>query len=149
MRVVFDTVVFVRGLIRPSGWWGKLLFDCAASYELIVSPQILTEYLDVLRRPEITRKYRQVATRDTRAILDLLTQATVVEPTDVPSVSRDPDDDIFFATAQLGNAAYIVSEDRDQLDVKEYQGIRVVTAEAFLRILEQEDEEGDSHDADG
>ena len=136
MRVVFDTVVFVRSLINPYSRWGQLLFARSDAFELIVSPPILTEYLDVLRRPEITRKFRQVTTRDPQVILDRLAQATVVHPNDVPAVSRDPFDDIFFATATLGRASYIVSEDKDVLAVKEYEGIKVITAEAFLRILD-------------
>jgi putative PIN family toxin of toxin-antitoxin system len=137
MRVVFDTVILVRGLISPYSWWGRLLFDYPGAYDLVVSPAVLSEYLDVIRRPELTRKYRGVATRNSHAILDRLAIAEVVHPLEVPSVGRDPHDDVFFATAKAGNAAYIVSEDNDQLAVGDYEGIKVVTAEAFLRILDQ------------
>jgi putative PIN family toxin of toxin-antitoxin system len=138
MRVVFDTVVFVRSLINPYSRWGQLLFERSDAFELVVSPAILTEYLDVLQRPEITRKFRQVTTRSPQAVLDRLAQATVVHPTDVPAVSRDPNDDIFFATAKLGSATYNVSGDKDVLDVSEYEGVKVITAEEFLRILDSQ-----------
>jgi predicted nucleic acid-binding protein len=64
MKVVFDTVVLVRSLLDPSSWWGRLLFDHANKYELIVSPPILTEYYRVLHRPKLVQKYRAVMTRD-------------------------------------------------------------------------------------
>jgi predicted nucleic acid-binding protein len=72
-----------------------------------------------------------------------LAQADIVRPDDVPAVTRDPHDDIFFATAKLGNARYIVSEDRDHLDIKASDGIRIVTAHEFLHILDQK---GDEHE---
>ncbi|HLJ68344.1 MAG TPA: hypothetical protein VKX16_13385 [Chloroflexota bacterium] len=47
MRVVLDTVVFVRALINPYGMWGKLLFASADSYELVLSEPIIREGLEV------------------------------------------------------------------------------------------------------
>lgn len=71
MRVVIDSVVYVRGLMNPFGRWGTILFDYADAYELVVSPPMLAEYLDVFHRPDLIRKYRQVATRDTRTNLSM------------------------------------------------------------------------------
>lgn len=138
MRIVLDTVILVRGLINPHGRWGRLLFDHADDYILLVSQPVLSEYLDVLQRPELTRKYRSVATRDPRAILDLLANAEVVEPATIPAVSRDPKDDPFLATARVGNADYLVSEDRDLLDLDDHEGIPIVTATEFLDLLERQ-----------
>lgn len=136
MRVVLDTVILVRSLINPYGRWGQVVFAHADAYLLVVSPPILAEYLEVLQRPELTRKYRSVATRDPHAILDLLTSAEVVELADVPPVSRDPKDDPFLATAQAGNADYLVSEDRDLLDLGAYESTSIIAAAVFLELLE-------------
>jgi predicted nucleic acid-binding protein len=38
----------------------------------------------------------------------------------------------------VGKADYLVSEDRDLLDLKTYEGGRIVTAEAFHHVLEAE-----------
>jgi putative PIN family toxin of toxin-antitoxin system len=118
------------------------VFDQADSYEWIISPAIATEYLDVLRRPELVRKYHAVGTRDLRTVLDQIATATVVEPAVVPAVCRDPQDDKFLAAAQAGGAAFIVSEDRDLLDLNSYEGISIITAEACLRVLEEQDRAG-------
>jgi predicted nucleic acid-binding protein len=85
------------------------------------------------------RRFSSLTTLPTASLFGQLAQAEVLRPTDVPSVCRDPDDDIFFATARRGGADYIVSEDKDQLDVGEYEGIKVVTADVFLRILVEQD----------
>ncbi|HEX5165906.1 MAG TPA: putative toxin-antitoxin system toxin component, PIN family [Thermomicrobiales bacterium] len=135
-RVVFDTVIIVRGLINPYGQWGRIVFDRANDYQQVVSPSIVAEYLEVIRRPELVRKYRSVDTRDPHAVLTWLAQAEVVEYEDVPAVSRDPKDDPFLATATVGNVDLLVSEDRDLLDRDSYEDIPIVTGSMFLKILD-------------
>ena len=56
MRGVFDTVVLVRGLINPFSWCGRLVFDHAADYGIIVSPAVRDEYLSVIHRPELVSR---------------------------------------------------------------------------------------------
>ena len=137
--VVIDTVVFVRSLLNPFSFSGKLIFVHADEYRLILSALIIREILEVLQRPEITGKIRFVAGMDTRRVLDLLSQAALVElPADIPQVSRDPKDDKFLATAFAGKADYVVSADRDLLDLGEYQGIKMVDVATFLKILNED-----------
>jgi putative PIN family toxin of toxin-antitoxin system len=145
MRVVFDTVILVRALISPYSWWGRLLFDHAAAYRLVVSSPLVTEYLEVMRRPELARKYRTVATRDVPAVRNRLATAEVVAIADIPAVARDPDDDKFLATAKAGQVDYLVTEDQDLLVLGAHEGTTIVNAETFLGLLGEE--AGD--DADG
>lgn len=137
-RVVIDTVVFVRSLINPRSVWGRLVFDYAAAYRLIVSAPIVQEVTEVLHRPELTRKFtRTLPTRDVTTVLSFLTRAEAVELGELLPISRDPKDDKFLLTAALAGADYLVTEDRDLLDdFQEYQGVRVLTAAAFPRLLE-------------
>jgi putative PIN family toxin of toxin-antitoxin system len=136
VRVVLDTVILARGLIAPYSWWGRLVFDQATNYRWVVSPAIVAEYLDVLSRPQLVRKYRTVATRDLDTILDQLATATVVDPLHTPAVCRDPEDDKFLAAAKSGGARFIVTEDADLLDMGIYEKTTIISAEAFLRILD-------------
>lgn len=138
MRVVFDTVILVRALINPHSSWGRLLFDHADAYLLVVSRPILTEYLEVLQRPELTCKYRSTATHNPHTVLDLLARAVVVEPAEIPPVVRDPKDGPFLATATAGNADYLVSEDRDLLDLGTHEDVEIITATTFLEHLDQD-----------
>ena len=135
MRVVFDTVILVRGLINPRGWCGRLLFDEADSYELVISASIKAEYLEVLGRPELARKYGSAVGRDLSTVMNLIDRATVVEPARIPPVFRDPEDDKFLATAKAG-VEFIVSEDADLLDLGDFEEITIVSAKTFLGILD-------------
>jgi predicted nucleic acid-binding protein len=50
-------------------------------------------------------------------------------------ISRDPDDDLLLACAVQGYADYVVTGDRDLLDLKVVRDIPLITPEAFLRKL--------------
>jgi len=138
MRVVFDTVVFVRSLLNPYSQAGRLVFAHADDYALVLSEPLVREILEVLQRPEITRKIRTVAEMDMGRLLDLFSQAELVEPAAIPAVCRDPNDDKFLATALAGGVDFLVSADKDLLDLEAYQGITIVDVATFLGILEEE-----------
>jgi len=55
--------------------------------------------------------------------------------TEVPTVARDPKDDIFLACAEVGKAQYIVSEDNDLLVLNPYQSIQIVNVLDFMKIV--------------
>jgi predicted nucleic acid-binding protein len=96
-RVVFDTVVFVRALINPHGRWGQLVFQHFPRYTLIISRPVVVELLDVLRRPEVARRFRVFPGLDSDRLLALIGQAEVVDVGEVPLVSRDPNDNKLLA----------------------------------------------------
>jgi putative PIN family toxin of toxin-antitoxin system len=135
IKVVFDTVVFVRSLLNPHNYCGRVLFQSAAQYRLFLSPPVLREILEVLHRDELTSKFRSLAGMDMAKVLDILAQAEVVEIPVVPAVSRDPKDNKFLATAVAAGAAYLVSQDEDLTDLKDYRGIQILTCEEFLEVL--------------
>jgi len=49
--------------------------------------------------------------------------------------SKDPDDDKYIAAAIEGRAGFVVAGDSDLLDLKEYEGIRIVSPRTFLELL--------------
>lgn len=135
MRAVLDTVVFVRALINPHGRWGRLLFDLNDRYELVLSPAIIREVLDVLHRSRLRRRFPQIDEVSVAGALAILETADVVEPQERLAVCRDANDDKFFECAVAGGAGYIVSEDQDILAVGEYRGIRTLSAAEFVEVL--------------
>jgi uncharacterized protein len=136
MRVALDTVVFVRALINPRGLWGRLLFEQADKYVIVLSPEIVKEILDVINRRELHRRFPEMAEMPRMGlVLSQLEEAEVVEPRERLEVCRDPNDNKFFECAVAAHADYIVSEDKDILAVTSYRGIRTVSAAEFLTIL--------------
>jgi uncharacterized protein len=57
---------------------------------------------------------------------------------DVPEVHgivRDPDDDKIIACAVAAGADYLVTRDKDLLTLLDYEGIVIISPEAFLHVL--------------
>ena len=59
----------------------------------------------------------------------------VIPKRKVNVVKDDPDDNKFIEAALEGKADYIVTQDRHLLNIKEFEGIKMVTPKEFLRIL--------------
>lgn len=137
VRVVFDTVVFVRSLINPHSWSGRILFQYSDKYRLFVSKPVLQEIFEVLQWPEVVSSFHTLKGLDKKKILEIISQAEVVEVSDIPNISRDIKDNVFLATAKVASADYLVSADRDLLDLKKYEGIDIIDAGIFLQILEE------------
>jgi predicted nucleic acid-binding protein len=68
-------------------------------------------------------------------VITLFEQAMVVEPREVPSVSRDPEDDKFLACAEMAGAEYLVTEDRDLLVLEVHAGCRICQPAEFIELL--------------
>ncbi len=136
LKIVIDTVVFVRSLINPHSRCGKIVFSHNKIYQLFVSEPIVTEILEVLHRPELTVKFRALKNMDFFMVMEILGHAKVVEISTIGQVSRDPKDNKFLATAAETKSDYLVTEDNDLLDLREYQGVKIVNTDTFLHILE-------------
>jgi len=72
---------------------------------------------------------------DVARIIEILGQAEIVEVPVIPVVSRDEKDDKFLATARAAGADYLITEDEDLLVIGEYEGVRIIDAAMFLKIL--------------
>lgn len=68
----------------------------------------------------------------------ILEKSSIVFPqVSLDIVKNDPDDNKFIEAAVEGNAAYIVSQDKDLLLIKEYARIKIVSPSEFLEVMEE------------
>ncbi|MFN8459046.1 MAG: putative toxin-antitoxin system toxin component, PIN family [Anaerolineae bacterium] len=136
LKAVFDTNIFLRALINPHSYCGRLVNELAVEYELILSPAIVHEILEVLHRPKLRVKLPQITQLDIARLIALFEQAQVIEPLDILAISRDPKDDKFLACALAAEADYLVTEDKDLLVLHPYQQIQICQPVEFIRLLE-------------
>lgn len=136
MRVVLDTVVFVRALMNARGFSGRILSEFAPHFILLVSKETAQELLQVIRRPELTKKYKKLAVIRIEAVIELVAQAELILLDEIPQVVRDVKDDVFVVTAQMGKADYLVTEDKDLLELTGDFDFEIVNTKNFIEILE-------------
>ena len=140
MRVVLDANIFASALMRPQGPPGQILRLCLhqRAFELVLSPTILEEVGRVLGYPRV-RKRIIASNRDLELWLAALEAVAVpVEGAlETHAVAADPEDDKYLAAAVEGMAELVVSGDNHLLALGSYQGIRIVTARAFLDLLKR------------
>ena len=136
LRAVLDANVYVSAIIHPVGTPGRLVegFLRAGSFEIVVSPAIVSEVLRALAYPKVRKLLRgvdaQVWFEDIVVLADLVAGAR-----QLAGVCDDPDDDKYVAAAIEGRAAYVVTGDRTFLALKEHAGVEIVTPRAFVDLL--------------
>src|SRR5450759_951779 len=130
-RVVIDTNVIVSAYLGGR-LEGIIVSWIAGKFVLTVSNQIVSEYITVLSRPKF--KIVRGELDDFAALI--LSKAEFVLPEEsIYAVEADPSDNKFLEAAVTGRADYIVSGDKHLLDLKEFQGIAILTPHVFLERL--------------
>lgn len=128
MRAVYDTNVFISGIL----WEGtpKQLIKKAIARELdlVVSPFILAEVSQVLRRFGKDESY--VASVE-KGILDI---STLVHPRQTLDIVRDKKDNRVLECALEAECDYLVTGDSDLLTLKEFRGVKTVTPAEFCML---------------
>jgi putative PIN family toxin of toxin-antitoxin system len=148
--VVYDTGCVLQAAINPAG-------PAAEALDLLdrgivtayVSPRLRSEYEDVLARPSIRQKNPLVTDRQVEAGLARFDALAVMVPNAPQYVaySRYPDDEPVINLAIHVHAGYIVSRDRDLLDLmdddnpdgryftRHFPWLSILAPVAFLRAI--------------
>jgi putative PIN family toxin of toxin-antitoxin system len=133
MDVVADTNVIISGLL----WQGapRQVLDAAREGQLRLhtSAALLAELQDVLHRPKLSRRLQVAGVAAEELVLDYAALATTTSSVPIdPVIAADPDDDAVLACAAAAQAQAVVSGDSHLLDLREYQGIPILTAAELL-----------------
>ncbi|MBI4762063.1 MAG: putative toxin-antitoxin system toxin component, PIN family [Chloroflexi bacterium] len=136
VRTVVDTNVLISGTIVRFGASARIV-DAALAREivLVVAPTLIDEYLDVIRRPHIAKRYREITPRVQDVVEFLHHRAIRVKGKVVEPVLNDPDDDFLLAAALEGKAKYIISGDEHLLELAHYRGIKILTPREFVEQM--------------
>jgi putative PIN family toxin of toxin-antitoxin system len=135
LRVVIDTSSLVSYVLTRGELMRRVVAHWrAGTFTLLSSPATRAELADVLARPAI----RQLAATPLDELVRGLERFSehVLGVLDLSGACRDPKDDKFLACAVEGGAHYLVSSDRDLLDMRRYQDVAIVNPGQFLLALE-------------
>ena len=130
MRVVLDCNVIVSAA-RAEGVCREAVRGAIRHHQIFLSHPVVAEYEKIGRRPKHVR-YRN----ELRIIIEEIKQAaTVVEPATTVFQIKDPDDEIYLATAVAGNAVLVTGNRRDFTEPK-YGPVEVLSPRAFLERID-------------
>ena len=135
IRAVLDTNVYVAAVLSRTGAPARLVSALAEGlFDAVACPRLLGELEAVLARPKIASR---VAAETARGYLEWLGRVAVVEadPTHIPRVCADPEDDYVLALAVVARAQVIVSGDAHLLHLIGSEP-RVMTPAAFADLVE-------------
>jgi putative PIN family toxin of toxin-antitoxin system len=136
-RVVLDVNILVSAALNDRGLPARvadMVFE--GRYELAVSDHIIEKLSEVLERPYLLA---HLSTAGRQRILRALNKDVVpVTPDEsVRGIAADLEDDLVLGTAVAANAEFLVTGDKGLLAIREHRGVRIVTAEEFLREMER------------
>ena len=126
MRVVLDCNVLVSAA-RVDGTCREVINRVVRGHDIVLSRPILSEYKAVAERRS-QRPYREVLTF---VINEIERLAAIVEPANVVFGIRDPDDEVYLATAEAGGATLISGNTRDFTE-RQYGSVEVWLPRTFL-----------------
>ena len=111
-RVVFDCMIYLQATVSESGPAASLLrLVDSDALSLFVSTEILEEVRDVLSRPRIRRKNRDINDERVDALIKRISANAIIVK-DIPQhfiYLRDPKDEKYINHAVKAEAEYIVT----------------------------------------
>ena len=144
-RAVYDCMIYLQAVTNEAG----PAFACfglvdASQVTLYVSAEVLAEVRDVLTRPVLQAKFPRLTEQRVELFLQNV-KAKAVTATEISrsmSLSRDPDDEPYLNLAIAVGANYLVSRDKDLLDLmndadfrRRFPDLAILDPVAFLRVI--------------
>lgn len=134
LRAVIDTNVLVSGLFSETGSIAELMdLWINEVFELVTSEDILEELYRTLHKPSV-QKHFEPTEEEINDYIEVIRERAILTPglhkTD--RVKDDPTDNKFLSAATETKADCIVSGDKHLKDIKQFQGIKIIDAKAFV-----------------
>ena len=131
LKVVIDTNVFIAAFYLPeSRPAGVVLLARRQTILNVISPPILKEVERIIKKKLLWDNAKtQSAVRRIRNFSE------EVQPQERLAIIADDPDNRILECAVAGQADFIISGDHHLLDLKNYQGIKIVTPARFLELI--------------
>ncbi len=133
IKIVLDTNILISSLLFKGELSGIVDLWKEGRIIPMFSRETFREFKKVLEYPKFSLTRQEI-----NLIIDeeVLPYFEIIEIIDkVRGVCRDGDDDKFIACAVNASADFIVSGDKDLLDIYEYKSIRIIGALELLKMF--------------
>jgi len=134
LTVVLDTSVWVSGVFFRGTPYRVLRAWRDHHFDVVYTLEVLQEIADTLRSKALAFGAAEADALEWVAYIRAFARNVAASGAGA-GVCRDPRDDKFLDAAITARATYLVSGDRDLLDLGEVQGVKIVSPQQFLAIL--------------
>jgi len=135
MKVVLDTNILVSGTFWKGDSDKIIEIIDKGEVELILCKELIDEYFDVINRDEIIDKIKNKNLVLNKSIHNIINNSNLVVPLEkFDIIKEDSDDNVVLECAVEGKVDYIVTQDNHILKLGEFQGIKIITPEEFLKL---------------
>jgi uncharacterized protein len=133
LKVVIDANVFISALLNPGKPRDVFLALKQDAFRVFYPPQLIKELAKAPSSPKLAGR---ITVEDVVSLVRLVEhKATMIMVTNPPSISRDIDDNAYLACAANADCDYLVTGDKDLLDLVEHGRTKIVNPAEFLQVL--------------
>lgn len=132
-KVIVDTNLWISFLI------GKELQDLKGlivteKVKLITTDQLLNELKNVVARPKLQKYFAPEKVTELISLLEIVSEKIKIKK--IEQICRDPKDDFLLALAKQSKANYLVTGDKDLLEIRIYGRTEILTVKKFIEKIE-------------
>ena len=129
-RIIIDTNLWISFLItKDFTKLDEIIFS--RNGILVFSQDLLDEFLEVAKRPKFRRFF---STSDIEEMLETIDEyADFIEVRTKTDVCRDPKDNFLLSLSTDGKADYLLTGDKDLLDLTKFGETTIITISSFLQ----------------
>lgn len=130
MKIILDTNILISAFIFGGKPRQILSLVSDEQIQAFTSLILIAEFFDVVNKKFDLSDEELALTKN-----QIENQFTIVQPKKTIKISRDEDDNRVLEAAIQGNCSYIITGDKDLLDLKKFKNIKIVTPETFLNEI--------------
>ncbi len=127
MKVVLDTNILISAFIFGGKPRQILSLTLTNRIQMFISPVLIAEFFDVVNKKFDLSAQELALTKN-----QIENKFSIVKPKKSLHIVRDEDDNRVLEAAIDGKCDYIVTGDKDLLDLKIFKKIKIVTSDIFL-----------------
>ncbi|MBX3252706.1 MAG: putative toxin-antitoxin system toxin component, PIN family [Chitinophagaceae bacterium] len=129
-RIIIDTNLWISFLItKDFTKLDEIIFSGQSI--LVFSQELLDEFLEVARRPKFRRFF---SNSDIEEILETIDEyADFVKVQTKIEICRDPKDNFLLSSSVDGSADFLLTGDKDLLDLTKFGETTIITISDFLQ----------------
>ena len=134
MKVIIDTNIYISAFVFDKAILNLTSFSLLKGY-VCISDEIYAELIDKFLKGRVAKISKSFELARAEEFIETIkNQAHFTRVTETVTICRDPKDNKFLELAKTINAEYIISGDKDLLDLKTFENTVILKPSEFSKL---------------